>query len=410
MGEVRGLATNPQARRRWDVLGLALVLALASVVGMRLHASRDLDWPSSGLPVLAGTPEEAVHAFLEALANDDTASAAQLASSHYGGVDGPALARQLADGLRKTGALTRWLLVSRRDGEPVLITVYARFALAGDAVLTAEVFGEAAGWRVGNLRMGDGVNRAWKPPDWETASTSRLLIHAWPGYGRDLSLLAERGEEALDMALRPLAGAAANLLASEERPVAVYIYDSSVSLSAAFGESVPEWVTGVWRGGAVHLITQGPNTRDGRPLLLEYLTHELNHAMLSRYVQGRAAKLVSIPAWLSEGTAGVAARQLTGARRTHFAAAAARSEPPSLADLEERFAGSTVEFRYEYSFALCEYLCGRFGLDTLQRVLDAICDGAAPNTALETVTGQGFAALVAEWHSWLRGGLVWTSF
>ncbi|MDP2872370.1 MAG: peptidase MA family metallohydrolase [Bacillota bacterium] len=403
--------TNPSPpRRRLDVLGLALLLALAAALGLWWHSSRTLDWPAAGLAVLPGTPEETVDGFLEAIARDDMESAAKLLTARYGSMDGPELAKQLSDSLRQAGGLTRWLLVSRQDGDPVLLTVYAHFARAGEMVMTAEVFSDAAGWRMGNLRTGDGTNPRWRPPTWETANTPRLRFHAWPGLAvRDLTMLLERGEEAFGLALGPFRGADQGVLALMSEQVDVFIYDSGISLSAAVGEALPDWVVGTWRGGAVHLITQGPNTREGQPLLFEYLTHELNHAILSRYLQVRALKLVAVPAWLPEGMAGLAARQLSGARRAGFASEAARAQPPALTDLARTFTHNQVQYRYEYSFAFCEYLCGRFGAETLRHLVDAICEGATPSTALELATGQEMATLTASWHAWLQGGLVWTT-
>jgi hypothetical protein len=393
---------------RWDALGLVVLLGLASLIGLRLAASRSLDWGAEGLPVLPGTAEETVNAFLDALARNDPSSAAALFTSHYGGTPDEAALAKLAEVINQAGGLTRWLLVSRKEGDPVHITVYTRLARAGDLVLTVEVFGDAIGWRVGNLHMGDGPPLARLATTWETASTPRLRLHATLSVApRDLPLLVNRGEEALELALRLLTGASAGELVSQDRPVDIYVHESLTSLSAAVGRPVPDTVRGFWHGGAVHLVTQGPNTRDGQPLLLELLIHELNHGMLARYVQARARQQVRIPAWLGEGMAGVAARQLTAERRAHFANAAAGMRLPSLADLVGQFAGDSAQFRYELSFALCEYLCGRFGLDTLQRIVDGMCDGMGPDTALEAASGQELTALMADWHAWLRGGLVW---
>jgi len=379
------------------------VLCLAAAAGLAVRGQPGV--PAEGLPITEGTAENAVDEFLAAIARSDWQALEGMLTARYVGFAGEGLREQLERSLQQTGPLQQWAIVSRAGDEPAVLTVHARFAKTRTLVMNAEAYEDRVGWRIGSLTT---KQLLWRPPAWQSARTARLNLHVWPGPDRDLALLLEMGEEAFDRALLPLAAAGPEALAELCRPVEVYVYMDNAGMSAALGEALPDWIAGTWRGGAVHVIT--PRILGGdQPLLWEILAHELNHAVLSRYIGRRAIGPVDVPVWLSEGMAGVAARQLLGSRRAAFARAAASAELPSLDELGQGFRSGTLEHRYEYSFSLAEYISGAFGADALRLIVDETCLGAKTPEAIETVTGLSLAGLTAAWHDWLRGGLVWRS-
>lgn len=395
------LRTRPGFLRNCLIAGaLAVGLVLAFVILPPLLRPR-LTWPEHGVSVVPGGPEEVLNQALQAIAAGDLQAAAGLMTDRFG-VPPTDVAKTLAEGIGRAGRLRRWLIVSTEPGEPVICTVYVSFSRAGDTVLKAEMYADPAGWRFGNLRAN---LTGWKPPTWEVAVTDRVRILAWPGCRDDLEMLLVRAEPGYDQALAPFLAGRPRYAGFPGR-VSVYVYDSLATLESALGASLQSWTIGLFSGGAVHLVS--PTGVRGRQIdLYEIFVHELNHGLLIQYCTERSGRPVRLPAWLWEGTAGLAAGQLSGERRAGLAAEAKYHAPPGLADLAMGFDVNQVPFRYEYAFSLAEYLTHEHGADALVRVLDLMCDGETADDALYAVTELSRTTLETKWHEWLARGLTW---
>ncbi len=381
--------------------GLAvLAISILVVVGPRLFRPR-LDWPDDGIPIVPGSPEEALDRVLAALAAGDLETAAGSITDRYG-VSAAEVAKTLADGLRQVGQLRRWLIVATLPGDPVTCTVYASFSRAGDVAMTAEVYADPEGWRLGNLRAS---TADWQPPDWEGAATARVRIVAWPGCRADLDALLARAEEGYDQALGPIRAGAPEF-AGFPAQVSVYIYNSQENFGAGSGTRVQSWSVGAFAGGAVHLVS--PSGVAGRDLdLYQIYVHELNHGLFQQYAWERAGRLPPLPAWLLEGTAGLAAGQLDAGARKALMTDAAKGPLPALDELAEGFATNAITYRYQYAYSLAEYLVHEYGPDVLARLVDALCDGLRPGEAVRQVTGDTQAKVESGWRAWLSRGSTW---
>ncbi len=418
-----GLGDPAGGRRRlrlWvaaAVVGLGALVLIAVAFGLvpGLGRRSSLHWPSEGLAIEAGTPEAAVDAFMRTLASGDLAGAAGWFALERMGADREAATAALTRSQAEGGGLERWLVVGRADGEPVLVTVYCRFARQGDVVLRAEVYGQAGEWRLGNVRSVDQASASYRPPKWETGSTAHLGLFVWPGQTADLEFLLASGEKALDQAFGPLVLGPDPLPPAVTEAVSVYVYDSLAHVKQATGRDYPEWFAGTvwWQStpgdGSVLVLSSRALERNGQDRY-EILVHETNHLLVIRYVYSLSGGEVgagAIPSWLTEGMAGLAAGQLSGSRRSAFAArvTGTGTELPDLSELVTSFDINTVEGCYDYAFSLAEYLTRRFGPDTPRKTLEAIARGLQPLDALEVVTGQRAADLTAAWHEWLRAGL-----
>lgn len=401
---------TPRAERR--LIALLVLVALVTGVALAGGCTSKLTrgWPA-GLKVLPGTAEAAAAAFLKALASGDTEKAAGMFTARYG-LDPADMANRLSAGLTPAGELEAWRIVSRQDGDPVRIGVYTHFSKAGQMVMTMEVYQEAGGWRVGNFAGGPppGSSPAGasnlKPTTWLTAKTAKLNIHVWPGHEDDLKALVEHGDEAFAMALRPLEGGdRAALSAAEQTAVDVYVYDSLDSLRAAVSPNGPDWTIGLISGGAVHLVS--PSGVTYRKVdLVQVCVHELNHELFGRYLGAKVEHGRRLPAWLSEGTAELAAGQLTKEIRADLATRyKAATDLPTLADLEPDFASNPLQDCYALSAALAEYLTKQYGPDALVKLADTIAEGASFREAVEGLTGLTLDGFTNKWHDWVRNGL-----
>lgn len=376
-----------------------VVLAIVSVLA--LSAGRQPPWPEHVGPE-TGTAEEAVARVLDLIAGGEWAEVTDLVTTRHG-LDQPAMARLLQLALEPLGDLERWGITGSEPGDPVLVTIVCQFSRVPRVTLQLEAFAAAEGWRVGHVFP----PLALPSVNWLVAATERLQLRVWPGHRGDLDSLVRLGEQGFDQALGPLLAGDEPLPGWASVPVTVYVFESKQQLGAAAHRPPSARLLGTTYANAVLMVSSAERSDQS---FYQLLVHELNHLLLWRYARARDPAPAAIPAWLSEGMAGLAAGQLEGRRREDFF----RSQPslsrvlglPTPGDLAEAFntspvAGHWRQWTYEYAFALAEYLTMRHGPDALRRLVDMIGDGLSSAGALVELTGVTVEELTLDWHGWL---------
>ena len=151
--------------------------------------------------------------------------------------------------------------------------------------------------------------------------------------------------------------------------------------------AAPAWA-GALNDGKLRIPVGGVNGMD--PPLERVLRHELTHSFLYWLGKGRC------PTWLNEGVA-----QLMEPRSANLYS---RQLGPLFLDrkaipfsvLEHsftRFSNLQAEIAYAESLAAVEYLCDRYGLGEIVRMLQSIASGVGAERALTNSTGMDYSVL-----------------
>jgi len=158
----------------------------------------------------------------------------------------------------------------------------------------------------------------------------------------------------------------------------------------------PAWV-GALNDGRIRVPVQGLSSVT--PELSRVLKHELTHSFIQQKTRGRA------PTWLQEGLA----QWLEGKRSDANAAMLIRLAASAPDLVTSHFEGdwmkmSTADVGVAYAWALANVECilHSGGMTDLDRIMQRIAAGEAPETATKTITRNDYAGLTSDTVDYLR--------
>ncbi len=184
------------------------------------------------------------------------------------------------------------------------------------------------------------------------------------------------------------------------RKIPVILYSSRAELNGAYGWGNGESAMGVYWAGTIGVLDPrlwlGQDTAecDVRENFLASgpLAHEITHLMVDYITAGNC------PRWLNEGIAQYYEYALTG-----YELASLDSSISSIYTLQELEAGfddlPDWELAYWQSLDIVKYLAGRFGQDSLIRLLGEMGRGKAFAHALKSVYGISEEELELGWRT-----------
>jgi tetratricopeptide (TPR) repeat protein len=158
----------------------------------------------------------------------------------------------------------------------------------------------------------------------------------------------------------------------------------------------PAWV-GALNDGRIRVPVQGLSGVTAE--LSRVLKHELTHSFIQQKTRGRA------PTWLQEGLA----QWMEGKRSDANAAALIRMAAASPEQVAAHFEGNWMKMSNEvaggaYAWALAnvESLLHFGGMTDLDRIMDRMAAGDAPESATKTITRNDYDGLTSETVDYLR--------
>jgi peptidase MA superfamily protein len=216
----------------------------------------------------------------------------------------------------------------------------------------------------------------------------RLIVHAPPSLERYAARVRSIGPERFTEAMR-LVG-----LADPGRPIEVFLGPEGSDLAAG----VPPWVSG-YAYGAEGVIVLLPARTPSYPdsSLEELLRHEVAHVLVARAAGGQP-----LPRWFHEGVATIAGSSWGLDDRSRLTLTMVGGNEVSLAEVERQFSGgrgATFE-AYAVAGAFVNDLLGRYGDDSVARILAGVARGLSFEDAFREATGTPLAD--AERSFWRR--------
>jgi tetratricopeptide (TPR) repeat protein len=220
-----------------------------------------------------------------------------------------------------------------------------------------------------------------------TGSTAHFSLRydgaAAPGLAREILRTLERHFDEIERELR----------FTPPDPIGVILYTGQ-----AFADitRAPGWA-GAINDGRLRVPVQGLTDVDAE--LGRVLKHELVHSFLAQKSANRC------PVWLHEGVAQwMEGRRSAGAAAALVAAAGRRGTLP-LRALEDSWLNldeNASAFAYAWSLAVVEYVISVHGMRDVERALDRIAAGAAPEAALREVLRMDYEELERRTVDFLR--------
>jgi len=158
----------------------------------------------------------------------------------------------------------------------------------------------------------------------------------------------------------------------------------------------PAWV-GALNDGRIRVPVQGLSNLT--PELSRVLRHELTHSFIQQKTRGRA------PTWIQEGLA-----QWMEGKRSDTSAATliqmATSAPEQAAAHFEgdwmKMPNEIVGMAYAWALANVECILHAGGMSDLDRIMDRLASGEAPEAATKVVTRGDYAELTSDTVDYLR--------
>jgi Tfp pilus assembly protein PilF len=176
-------------------------------------------------------------------------------------------------------------------------------------------------------------------------------------------------------------------------PIGVVLYTQQ-----AFADitQAPAWV-GALNDGRIRVPVQGLS--GVTPELSRVLRHELTHSFVQQKARGRA------PAWIQEGLA----QWVEGKRSDLTATALLRMAAGSPEGVAAHFEGEWMKMpndaaaaAYAWALANVEWILHSGGMTDMQRILDRLAAGEAPEAATRAVTRDDYAALTLDTLEYLH--------
>lgn len=231
--------------------------------------------------------------------------------------------------------------------------------------------------------------------DWQSLESGMLRLHWYdggPGFGQAALTAAQLGLDTVS-----------HLIPHElEQPVDFYIYASLGDLRGTLVPGSQEWVAGhadPSLGVVMVAVEPGP-AQD--VTMQQRIPHELMHVMLYRAV-GDGYR--NVPAWLSEGTAGLAEVVTNMGYDTVLLDAVARRDWIPLNTLCGAFPNDTDRAFLAYAEArsFAGYLHETHGPSSLLDLARVYANGADCESGPELAFGTSLARLEEGWHASLAG-------
>jgi len=166
--------------------------------------------------------------------------------------------------------------------------------------------------------------------------------------------------------------------------LAVVLYAARAYFSLA---AAPDWA-GALYDGAIRLCLETGHERETE--LVEMLTHELVHALLSRATEHRA------PPWLQEGLAQWMEGRRTNGDAAQLVAFYEQGQGKQLRYFDDswtRFSTGQARFAYAWSLAVVEMVEAEHGSDGINRLLEAERAESSREAALREGLRMNFSSL-----------------
>jgi hypothetical protein len=200
--------------------------------------------------------------------------------------------------------------------------------------------------------------------------------------------------ELMDTCEEGLAGLTQDIGTYPERPIKIYVYESTGDLRGAMVFS-QEWTGGVaFTDFGIIAISIPPSQLEwGKGALL----HELTHLVVHQATFGPYGQL---PLWLDEGLATYSEGELDPDLRTSLNRAISEGTLISVRTLCSPFSAYTDKARLSYaeSYSLVKYLLDSYGQDKMLDLLTILKQGSTYDEALTEVYGFDIDGLDAGWR------------
>ena len=204
-----------------------------------------------------------------------------------------------------------------------------------------------------------------------------------PGLARDVLRTLERHYEAIE----------SELSYSPPDPIGVILYTQQ-----AFADitQAPAWV-GALNDGRIRVPVQGLN--EVTPELSRVLKHELTHSFIQQKTRGHA------PTWIQEGLA----QWMEGKRSDSVAQALIHMQAVAPEKAVAHFEGEwmkmpdeAVAAAYAWALANVECIVANGGMGDLERIMDHLAAGEAPEAATKNVSRSDYAGLTSDTVDFLK--------
>jgi len=230
---------------------------------------------------------------------------------------------------------------------------------------------------------------------WQTLGTGMLRIH-WYGSGADF------GQAALKTAQAGLESVNHLVPVGLTQPVDFYIYANLNDLRGALMPDSQEWIAG-HADPALGIVTVAIEPGVEQDISMQQrIPHELMHILLYRAVGDGYRRL---PAWLSEGMAGVAELIPNPSYEQSLQSAIARSDWIPLNTLCGSFPQETDRafLAYAESQSFARYLSEIYGASGLLKLSTTYARGADCESGPELAFGVSLSTLEKDWHGSVSG-------
>lgn len=225
--------------------------------------------------------------------------------------------------------------------------------------------------------------------EWHKASDGRFEVY-W--NTPDLAL----GDTVLQVALDSLRSAVSYLPVPPTLPIRIFIYSSGKDLQEALQLGKIDWMAGHASPDLNLILLSLPPSVEQRLELERQLPHELIH-ILEYQITGD--RYPSTPTWLNEGLASLAEIYPNPDYPRALEQAAGAN---SLLPIESLCSAFPIEasqaiLAYAESASFIKFLSSRFGLPSLQALLQKYRDGMDCESAVQSVYGLNIAQLETRW-------------
>jgi hypothetical protein len=231
--------------------------------------------------------------------------------------------------------------------------------------------------------------------NWQSLEAGMIRVH-WYGDGEDF------GQALLDAAQAGLESVSRLIPASLDQPVDFYIYASLSDLRGTLVPGSQDWIAGhadSSQGIAMVAIEPGPAQES---TMQQRIPHELMHILLYRALGNGYA---NIPAWLSEGMAGLAEMIPNTSYDSALKSAVLRSDWIPMSTLCSSFPADTDRafLAYAESRSFAGYIDETYGSSGLFKLATAYANGAGCEDGPEIAFGIPLANLEQNWQSSVAG-------
>jgi hypothetical protein len=206
------------------------------------------------------------------------------------------------------------------------------------------------------------------------------------------------GDALMDTSQRALSALQAEIGATLEQPVRVYVYASGQDMRSALQSNEVEWVGGqAWPGLGVIIAAIEP---DNLAEVQRIVPHELSHQVLSQATDNPYG---GVPLWFDEGLAVRSQETRDSDFDSLIDRAAREGRLIPLQALASSFPADPAQARLSYAQSrdVVEYIIGAYGAAAVQDLVAAFGTAVPVDTALQTALGRSVDELDAEWRATL---------